>query len=87
MRTIDVDCRNVKSPKAFQILLQYALDFPEWYGRNLDALHDLLTEPIDRHVRLHIGNPEGEMAAYLERVIQVFADSAEENRHFTWETI
>lgn len=43
MKTISVDCNALENRDAFHNILAEALDFPEWYGRNLDALHDLLT--------------------------------------------
>jgi len=43
-----------------------ALGFPTWYGRNLDALHDCLTDLSGEHVlvwaghrRLEAADPEG----------------------------
>ena len=42
MKTIRIDVTNIKTVKALHIYLAYMLEFPAYYGRNLDALHDLL---------------------------------------------
>ncbi|MGH3696534.1 MAG: barstar family protein [Pseudonocardiaceae bacterium] len=43
-----------------------ALGFPAWYGRNLDALHDCLTDlswlPAGEHVLIWSGHRELELA-------------------------
>ncbi len=52
------------------------LPLPEYYGRNLDALHDCLTEMDDAEiVVLDTDQADG----YGERVLQVLSDSALEN--------
>lgn len=52
-----------------------ALDFPWWYGKNLDALYDLLTAlPADLTITLL--EPEQQPA-----LVRVLTDAAEENPH------
>lgn len=43
MREITIDCASIDTRAAFHDALAEAFSFPDWYGRNLDALHDLLT--------------------------------------------
>ena len=43
MKEITIDCTTVASMAEIHEILARELDFPEWYGRNLDALHDCLT--------------------------------------------
>lgn len=43
MKEITIDCVNLENPRALHQALSEALDFPAWYGHNLDALHDMLT--------------------------------------------
>ena len=52
------------------------LDFPNYYGRNLDALYDCLTDLRDVRIKLDLNGSDNE---YLERILQVFEDAAEEN--------
>lgn len=43
MRTVVLDCAQMTSREAAHDYLARELSFPDWYGRNLDALYDLLT--------------------------------------------
>lgn len=81
MRLIRLDMTHIDTPRAAQIYLQYMLCLPDHYGRNLDALHDVLCE-ADEPMHISLALPvqmRGEMAAYLPRLIQVFEDAAREN--------
>lgn len=67
-----------------------ALDFPDWYGANFDALHDCLTDPdwvpvtglvllLAGTANLHKGDPDG-----FATLIEVFeAVAGELGRHGT----
>ena len=44
MKTIVLDCDQMTGREADHDYLARELSFPEWYGRNLDALYDFLTE-------------------------------------------
>lgn len=43
MKVIDVNLKNVKTVRGFHRVVKKGLDAPEYYGYNLDALHDVLT--------------------------------------------
>lgn len=47
-----IDCAGVTSREALHRLLARILEFPDWYGCNLDALYDLLTD-ISKDTRLN----------------------------------
>jgi len=40
----NIDLRNAKNVPGFIKALKRDLDFPDWFGGNLDALHDCLTD-------------------------------------------
>lgn len=40
-----IDLTGVRSRKKLHNRIEEGLPVPEWYGRNLDALYDILTEP------------------------------------------
>lgn len=40
----NINCVCIGSREEFHRVLAQLLEFPEWYGHNLDALHDLLTD-------------------------------------------
>ncbi len=39
-----LDCTNLTDARALHRALAETLNFPDWYGHNLDALFDCLTE-------------------------------------------
>lgn len=49
--------------------LQEVLDLPEYYGKNLDALYDCLTDMEDLEIQIKM--PE-KVTPYFERIIRVF---------------
>ncbi len=64
------------------------LGFPSYYGKNLDALYDCLTD-ISEETRIVIDTEEMEnddLADYLHRVAEVMADAAEYNPLIEFET-
>ena len=81
MRRIELDIRNIATRDALHIYLQYMLELPAYYGRNLDALNDLLsTESEEREITLHAqGCASEEMLAYLPKLKRAMQDAAQEN--------
>ena len=47
MRTCTLYGNRIADLDALHTALAEAFAFPAWYGRNLDALYDLLTEPME----------------------------------------
>lgn len=61
------------------------LDLPTWYGRNLDALYDVLTE-IGTDTELVLEDPAAavkNLGKYAEALLSVMQEAAEENPHLT----
>ena len=89
MKTVKIDLRRLRRIASAQRRIQEAFGFPAYYGRNLDALHDMLCaidEPT--HVVLVTGaHRAGELAAYLPRLERVLGDSAQENGLVTYEML
>ena len=84
MKTITLELSNIETVRALHIYLQYMLDFPSYYGRNLDALYDSLTDIGEdaRHI-VRAQGVRGELTAYLPRLMKVLTDAAEYNPHLT----
>ena len=57
------------------------LRFPAWFGRNLDALHDCLTD-IGAPTRLVL---TGAAAPLAQRFLPVLKDAARQNRYLSVE--
>ena len=43
MKEFNFDCTNISDKAELHKALAEGLDFPDWYGNNLDALYDCLT--------------------------------------------
>ena len=51
MKEVTIDCSQIRTKDDLHRIFRETLAFPEWYGNNLDALHDCLTA-ISGTVRL-----------------------------------
>ena len=70
---ITIDCTNLTPAELHREIAQ-KLSFPHWYGKNLDALYDCLTE-TEAEVCL-VGCAE-------EHFCQTFLEAAEDNPFLT----
>lgn len=78
METIRLDGTRLAERREAMELLGQALDLPEWWGRNLDALHDCLTEPgPGRRLELS-GCWALEASPFGRKLLRVLEDSAAE---------
>lgn len=89
MKKIYLDSKIYKEPADIHQFLQEELDFPEYYGRNLAALFDCMTDLSEQTViRYHRGGFESEeQEIYFSRVLTVLKDAAEENEMLILEEI
>ena len=78
MMKVALDAMRLQRKGEAHKYLREALNFPEYYGENLDALHDCLTELDD--VSIEFVNSDKVSGSYFARVLEVFRDSAEENQ-------
>ena len=91
MREIILDLTPFVEKISLHSYLKEAFDFPFYYGANLDALHDELSSEV-ASMRITVkdpAKPQGQMEAYLPRLLRVFRDTAQENYHleFVFEQI
>ena len=68
METIRLDGAQLQNRKEAMELLGQALALPKWWGRNLDALYDCLTD-LGRPVRLEISRREAMEASAFGRLL------------------
>jgi len=81
MKIIHLDFSRATTAEELQDELAAAFSFPAWYGRNLDALHDMLTE-ITADTRIeYTGLAQSPARDAARRVLRVIRDAAEENEH------
>ena len=84
-----LDGSSVGNRETLHRVLAAGLQFPDWYGGNLDALHDCLTE-ITQPTELVIRGSnalETALGSYAAAFRRVLADSAAQNDALTitWE--
>ena len=61
-------------------MLAEALSLPEYYGANLDALHDCLTEFGDETEIILTHFEEAKQEPYCTKIVRVLCDCARENK-------
>ena len=83
MREITLNLTPFEEKISLHRYLKETLDFPFYYGANLDALHDELSSEMNNlHITLsYPESPKGKMAEYMPRLLRVFEDAARENYH------
>ena len=82
MKKVILDFSYAESREEIHATLKRQMEFPEYYGNNLDALYDCLTEiGEDTAVGIYMTEDDSEISEYLRRMQMVFADAEEENDH------
>ena len=79
MKEILINCAKMESMAQIHDALARELNFPVWYGRNLDALHDCLTA-IGEQTQitfLHFSS----LSFSSRGLLRVLRDSENENPH------
>lgn len=77
---IVLDASQMEVRRAAHEYLQEQLSFPEYYGKNLDALYDCLTDLADVEIAFE-NIPEEE--TYFKKILRVFRDAAKRNPGLT----
>ena len=83
MKTIIIDGRRCKTKEQTHDYLAKKPCIPPYYGRNLDALNDVLaswSEPICFRIR-YPGSIQRNLGKYGETLLRVFHDAARENKN------
>lgn len=80
MRVYTIDCTEISGPRDFHETIAREMSFPEWYGSNLDALHDLLTA-ISQDTELRLPHFDT-LPPFSRGFRRVMEDAAAENPKF-----
>lgn len=80
-RTCVLNGMQLTSKKELHALLSAELALPAWYGNNLDALYDCLTETTEdiQIELLHYEQLEAVLGGYAKALRRVLQDAAKEN--------
>lgn len=78
MKRISVDTTVWEKPADLHAAMKEAFSFPEYYGGNLDALHDELTS-LTEPVELLLTGTAGQLGSYGHIFLRVLNDACEEN--------
>lgn len=81
-----INCENLQNRKQAHEYLAQMLDFPEYYGKNLDALFDCLTELNDCTIVL-TGEEALSENSYGAKVRKVMEKAAKSNSGLTLEVL
>ncbi|MBQ9061415.1 MAG: barstar family protein [Eubacterium sp.] len=84
MKKLNLDFTEVFTPEQAHVMIAAELDFPSFYGRNLDALYDCLTD-ITEDLELNLLPPseKAALSGWFQKAVRVFTDAAGENSHLT----
>lgn len=74
-----IDCTQILTKEDLHRLFQETLSFPQWYGSNLDALYDCLTEISGKVRLLDWETAEARLGAYGKKAKKVIVTAALHN--------
>ncbi len=81
MKQVTISCIRIDTPRQLHAALAEALEFPRWYGCNLDALHDCLTAISEETELILTGFSS--LPGFANGFRRVLADCEEENHNLT----
>lgn len=82
MRQIIIKAKEIPDREVLHDILSEKLEVPEWYGRNLDALYDILTAELQEETEIRIETPEqleDQLGTYGKVFLRVLEEASEEN--------
>lgn len=81
MQEVDIKVSEFETMEEIHEYLAQELDFPSYYGKNLSALYDVLTDlSEDTRISLNLENPASEsLLEEAQRMAEVLCDAAMEN--------
>lgn len=88
MNRIILNGKRMISKEIAHAYLKRKLNLPPYYGRNLDALYDVLTQISEETllILIHKKVLKEKLGLYGEKLIQVLLDAQEENKTLTFKS-
>lgn len=84
-----LNCENIETKQQLHEIIAEGLSFPDYYGKNLDALFDLLTERSEETL-IEIENFESlrkRFGIYADAFLDTISDASKENKKVTFRLI
>ena len=78
MKQITLDGNILSDASLVHDYLKELLQFPEYYGKNLDALYDCLTDLENVEITMTVPEQDG---AIFQRVVRIFKAAAAANEY------
>lgn len=85
MKHVTIDCTLLVNEKSVHDTFAQALDFPAYYGRNLDAMYDLLSASSELKLTLTNAQAIGKLFRYGDNLMLTLRDAEQVNPMFTLE--
>ena len=83
MKHITLDCTLMTLPDEVHDLFAKELEFPDTYGRNLDALYDTLSTYPELELTLANASAIGKMFRYGDNLLLAIQDAEKANPNLT----
>lgn len=83
MKKIILDIRQYTEPEEIHDYIAKKMDFPEYYGKNLDALYDMLTDIRDETSIGLFLNLNGETDIFIKKLMAVFNQAEYEKNNLS----
>lgn len=86
MHVCILDGREIRDRETLHDVLAASLRLPDWYGRNLDALYDCLTD-AGEEIEIRLQNESAlreHLGKYAEALVRAICMAAGENPLITW---
>lgn len=79
VKKVIIDCQELLKKERAHAYLAEVFEFPDYYGKNLDALFDCLTELGECTIMLKGEHLLHQADSYGIKVLQVFEEAAQAN--------